>query len=217
MDSGKIRVLIADDHKIFCESLALLIAMKAGAEVVGVAYSAEQAIDKVEQLNPDVVLMDIEMGGLDGIDATRKIKEKHPRTEVIILTMHANDDYVAEAINAGAKGYVLKDSSSFHILEAIQAVGKDEIFLDAKSSYKMLKILQKQARTTLTNVDQAPLGEREIEVLKLIREGYTNKEIAGKLFISPHTVRNHIAGIFSKLNCSTRTNAVREAQNRKLI
>jgi DNA-binding NarL/FixJ family response regulator len=129
----KIKVLIADDHEIFCESLALLISLKGEAEMVGVATSAEEAIEKVEYLRPDIVLMDIEMKkGLDGIDATRIIKERFPDIEVIIVTMHANEEYVLEAIKAGAKGYVMKDFSSSHILEAIKSVKNGKVFFDPK-------------------------------------------------------------------------------------
>lgn len=214
----KIRVFIADDHAIFCESLALLISIKGEAEMIGVATSAEEAIEKVEYLKPDIVLMDIEMKGLDGIDATRIIKDRFPGTEVIILTMHANEEYILEAMKAGAKGYVLKDYSSSHILEAIKSVNNGEVFFDPKSSHSALRNLQSQFTSAKESKgDKNLLGGRELEVLKLITEGCTNKEIGKKLFISIHTVRNHIANIFQKLNCNTRTKAIREAQKKRLI
>jgi DNA-binding NarL/FixJ family response regulator len=214
----KIKVFIADDHEIFCESLALLISIKGEAEMIGVATSAEEAIEKVEYLKPDIVLMDVEMKGLDGIDATRIIKERFPDTEVIILTMHANEEYILEAIKAGAKGYVLKDYSSSHILEAIKSVNNGGVFFDPKSSHSILKNLQSQFKSTKESKgDKNLLGEREIEVLKLVAEGFTNKEIGKKLFISTHTVRNHMANIFLKINCKTRTKAVKEAQKRRFF
>jgi DNA-binding NarL/FixJ family response regulator len=162
--------------------------------------------------------MDIEMKGLDGIDATRIIKERFPDTKVIILTMHANEEYILEAIKAGAKGYVLKDYSSSHILEAIKSVNNGEVFFDPKSSHSILKNLQSQFKSTKESKgDKNLLGEREIEVLKLVAEGFTNKEIGKKLFISTHTVRNHIANIFQKINCKTRIKAAIEAQKKRLI
>jgi two-component system response regulator DegU len=212
----KVRVLIVDDHKVFGESLAFLLSIKGEAEIVGTVTTGEDALKKVENLRPDIVLMDIEMKGLDGIGATRRLKEKFPDVKVIMLTMHAEEEHILEAVKAGARGYVLKDYSCSSIIEAIRSVGRDEAFLDPRSSEKVLRGL----KTRLTHTDEAsevPLSRREIEILKLLAEGYMNKEISAKLYISVHTVRNHIANIFSKVKCNTRTRAISEAQRRNLI
>jgi DNA-binding NarL/FixJ family response regulator len=212
----KIRVLIVDDHEVFCESLAFLLSIRGEAEIVGTVCSGEDALKKVESLRPDVVLMDIEMKGLDGIEATRRLKEKFPDVKVIMLTMHSEEQYIFEAIKAGAKGYVLKDYSCSSIIEAIRSVGRDEAFFDPSSSGKVLTGLKAQFGET-DRAHDAPLSRREIEILKLIAEGHINKEISKKLCISTHTVRNHIANIFSKIECNTRTRAINEAHRRNLI
>lgn len=212
----KVRVLIVDDHEVFCESLAFLLSIRGEAEIVDTVTTGEDALKKVASLRPDVVLMDIEMKGLDGIGATRRLKEKFPDVKVIMLTMHSDEQYIFEAIKAGAKGYVLKDYSSSSIIEAIRSVARDEAFFDPRSSGKVLSGLKTQFADT-DGARKVPLSRREIEILKLIAQGYINKEISTKLCISVHTVRNHIANIFSKIECNTRTRAINEAHRRNLI
>lgn len=212
----KTRVLIVDDHEVFCESLALLLSLRGEAEIVGTVTSGEDALKEVESLRPDVVLMDIEMKGLDGIGATRRLKEKFPDVKVIMLTMHSEEQYIFEAIKAGAKGYVLKDYSCSRIIEAINSVSRDEAFFHPRSSGKVLTGLKTQFGDT-DGAREVSLSRREIEILKLIAEGHINKEISNLLCISIHTVRNHIANIFSKIECNTRTKAVNEAHRRKFI
>ena len=212
----KVKVLIVDDHEVFCESLAFLLSIRGGAEIVGTATSGEDAVKKVESLRPDVVLMDIEMKGLDGIGATRRLKEKFPDVKVIMLTMHSEEQYIFEAIKAGAKGYILKDYSSSSIIEAIRSVSRGEAFFDPRSSGKVLSSLKSQIGDS-DGAREASLSRREIEILKLIAEGHINKEISNLLCISIHTVRNHIANIFSKIECNTRTGAINEAHKRNLI
>ena len=215
----KVKVLIVDDHTVFCEALSSLLTIKGEVDVVGIASNAEDAFKKVKQLNPDVVLMDIELKDSDGIQTTRIIKEKHPDTEVIILTMHTDEQYLLEAIQAGAKGYILKDFPSSLLLEAIKYVAEGKSLFDPTSSSRVLnelKLLLNKKRQ-LTGEKDSSLSKREVEILKLIAEGYTNKEIAQKLYLSEHTVRNHISNIFLKLNCNTRAKAVLEAFKKKLI
>jgi DNA-binding NarL/FixJ family response regulator len=214
----KVKVLIVDDHKMFCESLATLLFMTDEVEVLGTANCGKEAIKKAELLKPDIVLLDIEMKDLDGIEAMRKIKEKFPDIAFIMLTMHPDEEYVMEAIKAGAKGYVLKESSSSEVLEAIRTVSQGNSFFGSNSFRKVIENLQHHYESVKRFKEEGNvLTQRELEVLKLIAEGYTNKEISNKLFISPHTTRNHIANIFMKLNCNTRTKAVIEAQKRRLI
>jgi DNA-binding NarL/FixJ family response regulator len=213
---NKKRVFIVDDHGVFCESLAFLLSIRGEAEIVGTATTGEEAVKKIEILRPDVVLMDIEMKGLDGIGATRKLKEKFPEVKVIMLTMHSEEQYIFEAIKAGANGYVLKDYSCSSIIEAIKSVSRNDAFFDPRSSGKVLAGLKTQFGST-GKVQEVPLSRREIEILKLIAEGHINKEISTELCISIHTVRNHIANIFSKIECNTRTKAINEAHRRNLI
>jgi len=215
----KVKVLIVDDHTVFCEALSSLLTIKGEVDVVGIASNAEDAFKKVKQLNPDVVLMDIELKDSDGIQTTRIIKEKHPDTEVIILTMHTDEQYLLEAIQAGAKGYILKDFPSSLLLEAIKYVAEGKSLFDPTSSSRVLNELKflLNKKRQLTGEKDSSLSKREVEILKLIAEGYTNKEIAQKLYLSEHTVRNHISNIFLKLNCNTRARAVLEAFKKKLI
>ena len=215
----KVKVLIVDDHTVFCEALSSLLTIKGEVDVVGIASNAEDAFKKVKQLNPDVVLMDIELKDSDGIQTTRIIKEKHPNTEVIILTMHTDEQYLLEAIQAGAKGYILKDFPSSLLLEAIKYVAEGKSLFDPTSSSRVLNELKflLNKKRQLTGEKDSSLSKREVEILKLIAEGYTNKEIAQKLYLSEHTVRNHISNIFLKLNCNTRAKAVLEAFKKKLI
>ncbi len=211
---NKPKVIIIDDHEVFCESLALLLSMK-GIEVLGTINEGKMALEKLQHLKPDIadiVLMDIEMKDIDGIQLTKKIKNKFLNIEIIMLTMHCNEEYIVDAFKAGAKAYVLKDSPSFFLLRAIEAVSKGESFVDPKSTYKLMGGIDNRNK----KLDEI-LTPREKEIVKFIYEGYTNKEISKKLNLSTHTIRNHIVNIFQKLNCSTRTKAVKEAQKRNLI
>ena len=210
------KVLIIDDHAMFGESLALLLSTKGGIDVVGVAKSGEEALDRLKVTSPDIVLVDIEMKDMDGIEVTRRIKRLYPDLGIIVVTMHAGEEYVVEAIRAGAKGYVLKNFSSSFILEAIRTVQNGEHAFDPKSSAEAIKAATKILEHDNAR-EKALLTIQEVRILKLISDGYVNKEISRELGISIHTVRNHIANLFSKLNCSTRTKAVKEAQRQKLI
>jgi len=209
--SHKHKVIIIDDHEVFCESLALLLSMKE-IEVLGTINEGKKVLEYLRKLKPDMVLMDIEMKDIDGIQLTKKIKEKLSHIEVIILTMHCNEEYIVDAFKAGAKAYVLKDSPSFFLLRAIEAVSKGENFVDPKSTYKLIGGIDNPDKKS-----EEILTLREKQIIKYIYEGYINKEISKKLNLSTNTVRNHIVNIFQKLNCSTRTKAVKEAQKRNLI
>jgi DNA-binding NarL/FixJ family response regulator len=210
------KVLIVDDHAMFAESMALLLSTKEGIEVVGVAKSGEEALARLKTTTPNIVLMDIEMKDVDGIEVTRRVRRLYPDVEVIAVTMHAEEEYIVEALKAGAKGYVLKNFSSSFILEAIRAVQRGEHAFDPKSSAEAIKAATKIIGHDNTE-NRNQVTKQEVRILKLIADGCVNKEISKELDISIHTVRNHIANLFSKLNCSTRTKAVKEAQRQKLI
>jgi DNA-binding NarL/FixJ family response regulator len=180
-----IKVLIVDDHKMFGESLSFLLSAKGKVNVIGIASNGEDALMKIERLRPNIVLMDIEMKGLDGIEMTSIIKKKYPEIEIIIITMHTEEEYLLEALKAGAKGYVLKNFSSPMILDAIESVTQGGIFLGHKSDGR----ISEPFRSLLNDKSKQKnkeilLGRRELEILKLIADGCTNKEISEKLFLS---------------------------------
>lgn len=214
---AKTRVLIVDDHEMFCESLALLLTMRGEVEVLGVANSGSEAIRKAESLRPNIILIDIEMKGLDGLETLKVIKGKFPEIEFIILTMHSDEEYVLEAIKASAKGYVLKEHSSSQVLHAIQYVKEGKVFFDQNCSNTAIQKLSRDFENSKKEKDSTELSQREIQILRLLSEGFTNKEISDKLFISPYTTRNHLTNIFQKLQCHSRAKAVIEAQKRQLI
>jgi len=215
----KVKVLIVDDHTVFCEALASLLTLKGEVDVVGTASNAEDGLKKVKELNPQIVLLDIELNGCtDGIQATHMIKEKFPATEVIMLTMHSNEDYLVDSINAGAKGYISKEFSCSYLLQAIKAVSKGESLVDPRSANKMFREFKKLLNKRENLVpNRSDLSEREVEILRLIAEGNTNKDIGERLHLSINTVRNHVANIFLKLECNSRTKAVFKGRKKQLI
>lgn len=216
---GNLRALVVDDHAIFCESLATMLVIQEGMEVK-TAFNAEEALKIVNLSCPDIILMDIEMKGLNGIALTRAIKKKWPKSLIIILTMHSDESYIMEAIQAGVDGYVIKDFPFSFLQQTIHAVIKGESLLDPSSASKVLKQMRNllyKTEPTSTRGNNTILSKKEIEILSLIAEGYTNKEIGERLCISEHTVRNHMVKIFAKLGCNARASAVIQASRKGLI
>ena len=201
---GPIRILITDDHAIVRKGLTMLLATEWDMKVVGEALDGQEAVEKAGSLKPDVVLMDLVMPRMDGIEATRKITEAHPEVKVLVLTSFAADDKVFPAVKAGALGYLLKDSSPEELVEAIRRVHRGEPSLEPDIARKVLQELSHPANEKPTT---DPLTERELEVLRLISQGLSNKEIASKLFISEWTVRTHVSNVLSKLHLASRTQA----------
>lgn len=209
----KIRIVLADDHKIVREGLKALLEKDQDIEIVAVAEDGRAAVQDTQNLQPDVVVMDIGMPGLNGIEATRCITVENPHIRVLILSMHSARRYVLEALSAGAKGYILKDCASEELARAIHIVQANETYL----SPKVADILVKDYMNLLPEHDQAPillLSKREREVLQLIAEGQNTKEIAFLLNVSIKTVETHRQQIMKKLNlqsvaCLTRY-AIRE-------
>ena len=199
-----IRVLITDDHAIVRKGLAMLLATERDMKVVGEAQDGQEAVEKAGPLKPDVVLMDLVMPRMDGIEATRKITEAHPEVKVLVLTSFAADDKVFPAVKAGALGYLLKDSSPEDLVEAIRRVHRGEPSLEPDIARKVLQELSQPGKAKPTG---DPLTERELEVLRLIAQGLSNKEIASRLFISEWTVRTHVSNVLSKLHLASRTQA----------
>jgi len=202
--SGVIRVLIADDHPIVRKGIRALLATEADIEVVGEAADGKEAIEKAERLRPDIILMDLVMPGMDGIEAIRRITARQPETRILVLTSFAEDEKVFPALKAGALGYLLKDSSPEELVRAIHQVHRGESSLSPAIARKLL---QEISRPPARPLSPEPLTERELEVLRLIARGKSNREIAGELVISEATVRTHVSNILGKLQLASRTQA----------
>lgn len=199
-----IRVLITDDHTIVRKGIRALLATEAGIEVVGEAANGREAIAQAAKLHPDVILIDLEMPELDGIEAVRRITADHPNTRILVLTSFATDDKVFPAIKAGALGYLLKDSAPESLINAIRQVNRGESSLHPKIARKLLMEISKPLKQSPTS---DPLTQREVEILKLVANGLSNQEIADTLVVSEATVRTHVSHILSKLHLASRTQA----------
>jgi DNA-binding NarL/FixJ family response regulator len=214
---NKIRVLLADDHTILREGIRALLSAQPDIEVVGEAANGREAVAKAHDLKPDVVLMDIAMPLLNGLEATRQIKKEHPEINVLVLTMHDSEEYVAQILRAGASGYVIKEAAASDLVSAIHAVHGGGAFL-YPSVAKM--VVDDYLQRVEAEGDEEPyeqLTDREREVLQLIAEGYTNKEIAGLLYLSVKTVQTHRAHIMEKLNLHDKGELIKYAIRRGII
>jgi DNA-binding NarL/FixJ family response regulator len=201
------RVIIADDHELARLGLRTMLVPEPDLEVVGEATTGREAVTMSRELQPDLVLMDIRMPDLDGLVATRAIKEDHPRTSVLIVTLSEDPDYLLEALRVGAAGYVLKDASRREVVAAVRQVLSGESPLDAKLSAQLIRRLAGQKGDSSTSGHTDDLTHRELEVVRLVAEGKTNAEIAHALFISVGTVKVHVERIIDKLDVSDRTQA----------
>ena len=219
--SNKIRVLIVDDHQVVREGLASVLKTKDHIDVVGLAVNGRDAVEKAGKLVPDVVLMDISMPGMDGVEATHLIKKENPQIGIVILTMYAEEEYIFELVRAGVGGYLLKDADSAQIAAAIRAITKGESVIHPVIASKILsefaRLSSDRTRPEKGIEFEHNLSERELTVLALVANGKTNKEIAVSLKISEKTVKNHIRNIFHKLNVSDRTEAAILALREGLI
>jgi two-component system, NarL family, response regulator LiaR len=202
--SGAIRVLTADDHDLVRRGLQALFEITAGIELVGEAVDGMDAVEKVRQLQPDVILLDLMMPRMDGIEAIRAIRAENPNARILVLTSFAEDDQVFAAVKSGALGYLLKDSSPDDLLQAIRDVYRGEPSLQPAIARKLLREI---SRPVDRGVIVDPLTDREIEVLKLVARGFSNQEIADGLVISEGTVRFHVSNILDKLHLANRTQA----------
>ncbi len=213
---NKIRIVVVDDHPLLREGLIKILSLEDTLEVVGEARDGKTAVQIVEELQPEVVLMDINLPGMDGIQACKVIKSKYPEIQVIALTVYDDDKHVLEIVRAGANGYLLKDVEPENLLRAIKEAAAGKSPLHPKIASKLLNEFSRLAQTTKA-AEQEILTPREREVLSLIAKGTTNRLIAKELFISEKTVKNHITNIFRKLDVKDRTEAVVEAMKRKII
>ncbi len=205
MDTSPIRVLLTDDHAIVRKGVRALLATEPDIQIVGEASNGAEAVTQAEALCPDVILMDLMMPKLDGIEATRQITAKIPDARVIVLTSFAADEKVFPAIKAGALGYLLKDSGPEQLVRAIHQVYRGEPSLEPSIARKLLFELAQPPKQQPLTAD--PLTERELDVLRLVAQGCSNKEIALKLSVSELTVRTHVSNILSKLHLASRTQA----------
>jgi NarL family two-component system response regulator LiaR len=202
--TSPIRVLIADDHAILRKGIRALLSTEAGIEVVGEAGDGVEALAQAESLEPDIILMDLVMPKIDGIEATRQVTARQPGVRVLVLTSFAADDKVFPAIKAGALGYILKDSGPDDLVQAIHQVYRGEPSLEPEIARKVLFELAQPPRQPPT---PDPLTARELEVLRLIAQGKSNREIAEELVLAELTVRTHVSNILGKLHVANRTQA----------
>lgn len=200
-----IHILVVDDHAVVRKGIQALIATEPGMVIVGEASNGKEAVELAHILQPDVILMDVVMPHMDGIDAIREIARANPNIRILALTSFAEDDKVLPAIKAGALGYLLKDASPQQLLHAIRDVYRRVPTLDSAVAFKLIQEINRPGDAP--SISEDPLSEREIEVLRLVARGLTNQEIAEQLCITERTVRNHVGNILSKLHLNNRTQA----------
>jgi DNA-binding NarL/FixJ family response regulator len=218
-DGGPIRVLIADDQPLYRRGLEVVLHTEDSIEVVGEAENGEEAIAKAEELAPDVVLMDVRMPRINGIEATRAIRDRVPTTKVLMLTVSDEDSDLYEAIKAGASGYLLKEVSVEEVADSIRAVMQGESKITPSMASKLINEFTAMSKRAdeRQRLPVPALTVRELEVLKLVAKGMSNRDIADELFISENTVKNHVRNILEKLHLHSRMEAVMYALREKLL
>jgi len=213
----KIRVLLADDHTILRAGLKMMLNAQPDIEVVGEAQDGRQAIHEAQRLQPDIVLMDITMPEVNGIEATKQVKKLLPDIRVLILTMHEHDEYVFQTLRAGASGYMLKEAADTELITALHVIQSGQFYLSPAAQSVMVGDYLQRVRTGEEKDSYSSLTEREREILKLVAEGLTNNQIAERLVISPKTVDTHRTHIMDKLNLHSRAELVKYAIRRGLL
>lgn len=202
----KIKVAIADDHALIREGIKKLLELEENFEIVALAGDGIEALECIRNTQPDVILLDINMPNMNGIDCLKQIKTDYPETKVIMLTIHEDAEYLIETINIGAEGYVLKDADVSSLVKAIQKVVQGEVYIHPTLSGILVREYKRKDKN-MEDVIGNNLTKREFEVIRLISRGYNNKEIAMELFISEKTVKNHVSNIFKKIKVTDRTQA----------
>ncbi|QFT87257.1 Response regulator protein VraR [Bacillus sp. THAF10] len=206
-----IKLLLVDDHAVLRDGLKTIIESEEDILIVGEAVSGKEALKKVAELQPDIILMDINMPDMNGVEVTRILKQEYPHIKVLMLTMHSHEEYFMAAIKEGADGYLLKDAPSNQVVDAVRTVYHGEAVIHPSLTRKLLTFHQQQEK------DENSLTEREKEVLSCLVEGLTNKEIGERLFVSDKTVKIHVSKIFKKLNVKSRSQVVIYAVQHKLV
>lgn len=201
-----IRVFICDDQAIVCDGLEAILSAHPEIEVVGTAHDGAEALAKIPDLQPDLVLMDLKMPGMNGIQATRQIHAQFPEIKVLVLTTFGADEWVFDAIRSGASGYLLKGTPKEELTKAVLGTARGETHIDPGVGGRLFAHIARSAAPEASQIAE-DLSERELEVLRLLATGLTNTEIAGKLFLSEGTVRNYVSAIFDKLGVADRTQA----------
>jgi len=217
--ADKIAIMIVDDHPLFREGLKSIIGRDQRYEIVDEAGSGQSALEKAAKIKPDLIMIDLSLPDMSGIQLTRQILAKLPQIKIIIVTMHSKVDYMAEAFQAGATGFVVKESAAEGLLKGIETVLKGDYFLDSAVSAQVVETLKKLPgkETKINDAVYGTLTAREQEILRLLAEGLSAKEIAQKLFISPKTVENHRANLMNKLDLHSTIELVRYAAKLGLI
>jgi len=211
---ARVRILVVDDHAIMRDGIRALLSLDDNVEIVGEAAEGREAVEKAQQLAPDVIVMDIGMAGMDGLEATRRITKKNPKIKVLVLTQHDNKEYVLSTIKAGAAGYVPKRALGSELVSAIHAVHRGDSFLYPSAATVLIQSFR-QLPKELDSYEK--LTAREREVLKLIAEGHTSREIAEMLFISPKTAMGHRMKIMDKLDLHNRSEIIKYAMRKGLV
>jgi len=201
----KIRIMIVDDQSVVCEGLRAILSTAPHIEVVGVAYDGAEALKQIPDVQPDLVLMDLKMPGMNGIHATRAIREQYPHIRVLVLTTYDGDQWVMDAIRSGADGYLLKATKRDGIIAAIEGTLQGDTHVDPKVAHKLFGVVR--GTTARDSSVIKVLNDREREILNLIAHGRTNAEIADELALAEGTVRNYVSNIFDKLGVNDRTQA----------
>lgn len=201
------RLVLCDDQVFVCEGLNAILGTAPDIEVVGMAYDGEEVLQLVEKLQPDLVLMDLKMPGLSGVQATRQIHQRFPHIKVLVLTTYDFDEWVLEAVRAGANGYLLKDTPREQLFAAIRGTMQGKSFIDPAVAPKLLNHLSSSPPASPKDEAAGLLSERELEVLQLVAQGLSNLEIAQQLYLSEGTVKNYVSAIFAKTNVTDRTQA----------
>jgi DNA-binding NarL/FixJ family response regulator len=215
----KMTILIIDDHPLFREGLKTIIERESRFEVVGEAGNGREGLRMAKMLKPDLVVMDISLPDQSGIQLTREIRSLLSQTRIIIVSMHSKIDYITEAFQAGATGYVVKESASEKLVQGLESVAKGDYFLDSSVSHAVVENIMKSPtkEAKITNADYGTLTPREQEVMRMLAEGLSSKEVSAKLFISPKTAENHRANIMRKLGLRSTMELIRYAAKLGLI